>query len=128
MHPRDWQRRAPSPSTLVAVKASSIHFTNVWKALRYLSTCWYLRREHYLHAKNLREAAALHEQLLRQLAGSALLPAKALPRSPAAPKPLSKTVLLVLQCAIAAGWADEVAGTDFACCMNVCLCVSGGRS
>ena len=74
----------------------------------HLSTCCCLHREHYLHAKNLREAAALYEQLLRQLAGSALLPAGALPRSPAALKPPPQKVLLVLQRAIAAGWADQV--------------------
>ena len=83
-------------------------------------TCSCQRREHYLHAKNVREAAALHEQLLRQLAGSALLPAKALPRSPAALKPLSQKVLLVLQRAIAAGWADQVPGADFTSSVHVC--------
>ena len=66
------------------------------------------RRQHHLHAKNLREAAALHSQLLRQLAGSALLPGIALPRSPPAPELPSQKVLLLLQRAIAAGWADQV--------------------
>lgn len=82
--------------------------------------CWYLCREHYLHAKNLREAAALHEQLLRQLAGSALLPAKVLPKSLATLVPPSQKVLLVLQRAIAAGWADQVAGSKFPSCISVC--------
>ncbi len=78
--------------------------------------CWRKRflkstvkcRQHHLHAKNLREAAALHSQLLRQLAGSALLPGIALPRSPLAPELPSQKVLLLLQRAIAAGWADQV--------------------
>jgi len=65
-------------------------------------------RQHYLHAKNLREAAALHSQLLRQLAGSDLLPEAALPRSPPAPELPSQKLLLLLQRAIAAGWADQV--------------------
>jgi hypothetical protein len=65
-------------------------------------------REHYLHAKNLREAAALHLQLLRQLAGSPILPGIALPKGPAALDSPSQKVLLLLQRAIAAGWADQV--------------------
>ena len=75
-----------------------------------------LCRQHYLHAKNLREAAALHSQLLRQLAGRALLPGIVLPRSPPALELPSQKVLLLLQRAIAAGWADQV------CVRWGCIC------
>ena len=75
-------------------------------------------REHYLHAKNLREAAALHCQLLRQLACSALLPGIALPRAPPVPELPSQKVLLLLQRPVAAGWADQVRGRATGLCRD----------
>ena len=76
-----------------------------------------MHREHYLHAKNLREAAALHSQLLRQLAGSPILPGIALPKGPAALELPSQKVLLLLQRAVAAGWADQVCAADAIPCI-----------
>ena len=108
VHLGDRQKSATEDTLMVCEQACSNCFHNGCTKVGHMSTCWCLRREHYLHAKNLREVAALHEQLLRQLAGGALLPAGALPRSPAALKPPSQKVLLVLQRAIAAGWADQV--------------------
>ncbi len=70
------------------------------------------RREHYLHANNLREAAALHAQLLRQLAGGQILPGITLPKALAALELPSQRVLLLLQRAIVAGWADQVCAAD----------------
>lgn len=60
----------------------------------------------------------MHAQLLRQLAGSALLPGGALPKSLAAPELPSQKVLILLQRAIAAGWADQVTSSTSSgqCC------------
>lgn len=129
MHLGDRQKSATEDTLMVCEQACSNCFHNGCTKVGHVSTCWCLRREHYLHAKNLREAAALHEQLLRQLAGGALLPAEALPRSPAALKPPSQKVLLVLQHAIAAGWADQVLASmcmlAFISHLSACLGISG---
>lgn len=82
--------------------------SNILRALYLACKAYCPCRQHYLHSKNLREAAALHSQLLRQLAGSVLLPSVTLPRSPPALELPSQKVLLLLQRAIAAGWADQV--------------------
>ncbi len=64
-------------------------------------------RQQRLHARNLREAAALHRQLLRALAHSDL--GIALQQSQQQLAAPSQTVTLALRRGIAAGWADRIA-------------------
>ncbi len=77
---------------------------------------WYACRDTYLHSRNLREASALHRQLVHLLqqmgdkigafcAGTAM---QDLLRSADTLDKPSPTVLMQLQRAIAAGWADQV--------------------
>ena len=81
------------------------------------------RRETHLHARNLREASALYRQLVHALqhmgdkvaafsAGEAMK--DLLKGADTLDKP-SPTVLMQLQRAIAAGWADQVPCSP--CCM-----------